>query len=304
MPNLNYVVSCDTTTPANFYTEKNVEYKGSSSFTATQDRSYSAWFRIKDSVFVRTNFIVNSFNMYTRVLDITFVKKPLFFVGDQIEITRTSTSEFMLFGTIIEIINQHNLKIELPQYVLGFVQTSYPQWISYTDLQVQKNSSKIFLSSIDTSNKGLQIELFGQRHFRITTNTNEQYFSIPNNLASLQKNVWYGLFVNFSNIYKQLTLNVWKIQWDSATNLPATTELTLVFNRTVTMISEDRSSAVSFYLKPSAMDLTNVRLFDRVAETDKQVIVLNQNIVKDAHLAIIIDNALPQSKLPYIGYTR
>ena len=52
------------------------------------------------------------------------------------------------------------------------------------------------------------------------------------------------------------------------------------------------------------MDLTNVRLFNKVAETDKQPIILNQNIVKDAQLALIIDNALPQSKMPYIGYTR
>jgi hypothetical protein len=104
-------------------------------------------------------------------------------------------------------------------------------------------------------------------------------------------------------MFKQLTLNVWKMQWDSSTNLPSTTELTLVYNKTTPMIREDRTSEVSFTLNPSFMDLTNVRLFNKVAETDKQTIVLNQNIVKDAQLAIIIDNALPASKLPYIGYT-
>jgi hypothetical protein len=130
------------------------------------------------------------------------------------------------------------------------------------------------------------------------------FFSVPNNLPALTKDKWYGLFVNFSNVFKQLTLNVWRIQWDSATNLPATTDLVIVLNKTVPMTQGDRSSSISYFLKPSSMDLTNIRLFNKVAETDKQPLVLNQNIVKDAQLAIIIDNALPQSKNPYIGYTR
>ena len=135
-------------------------------------------------------------------------------------------------------------------------------------------------------------------------NSDEYYFSIPNNVPALSKNQWYGMFVNMSNVFKQLTFNIWRIQWNSATNLPATTDLSLVLNRTIAINREDRSSTISFFLRPSAMDLTNIRFFNKVAETDKQALILNQNIVKDADLAIIIDNALPQSKLPYIGYTR
>jgi hypothetical protein len=78
----------------------------------------------------------------------------------------------------------------------------------------------------------------------------------------------------------------------------------MVYNKTVPMLKGDYSSDDNYYLTPSSMDLTNVRLFNKTAETDKQSLILNQNIVKDAQLAIIIDNALPQSKLPYVGYTR
>jgi hypothetical protein len=184
------------------------------------------------------------------------------------------------------------------------VKTSFSTWTSYADLQAQKNPPKLFISSLDSANKGVEIELFGERHFRITLNTDVYFFSVPNNLPALTKDKWYGLFVNFSNVFKQLTLNVWRIQWDSATNLPATTDLVIVLNKTVSMTQGDRSSSISYFLKPSSMDLTNIRLFNKVAETDKQPLVLNQNIVKDAQLAIIIDNALPQSKNPYIGYTR
>jgi hypothetical protein len=201
------------------------------------------------------------------------------------------------------VLSSQIVVVEIPQYVLDFVQFSFSSWQNYIDLQIQKSVPRVFLDSLD-NNKGIKIELYGQRHFKVLSNSDEFYFSLPNSIPSLSKNKWYAIFVNFSNIFKQLTLNIWKIQWDSVTNLPATTDLVLVLNKTVSINKEDRSSGIDYYLRPSSMDLTNIRLFNRVAETDKQTIILNQNIVKDAHIALIIDNALPQSKMPYIGYTR
>jgi hypothetical protein len=297
------ITTCDTTNLASYYTEKIVQYKGSTSFPDTQDRAFSAWFRIKDSSFSKIKIDSSNFDMYSREFEVILNRNTLVFVGDTVEITRSSSSDFMLFGTVLEVISQNSVKIEIPQYVLDFVQSSYSSWQNYTDLQLQKSLPRVFLDS-QHNDKGLKIELYGQRHFKVMMNTDEHYFSMPNNSPALNKGQWYGLFVNMSNLFKQLTFNIWRIQWDSVTNIPATTDLSLVLNRTVPMKKEDRSSQISFFLRPSAMDLTNVRLFNKVAETDKQALILNQNIVKDADLAIIIDNALPQSKLPYIGYTR
>ena len=151
--------------------------------------------------------------------------------------------------------------------------------------------------------KGLKIELYENRHFKLTMNGSYQYFSMPNDKSALQNKQWHGLFINFGNTFKQLTINVWKMQWDSVSKLPATTDLRLLYNKTVPLSREDRSSDVHYFIEPSFMDLTNIRLYNKVAETDKQVMLLNQNIVKDAHLGIIIDNALPQQKMPYIGNT-
>ena len=299
------IASCDITTYAEFYNRKPVQYKATADFPAGQDRSFSAWFRVKDNVkFPKVLTSSIDLDIYTRELTVTLSKNALLFVGDNIELTRTSTSQFMIFGTVTEILSQNSFKIEIPQYMIDFVKTSYSSWTSYADLQVQKNPPKLFISSLDSTNKGVKIELFGERHFRVTLNTDVHFFSIPNNLPALAKDKWYGLFVNFSNVFKQLTLNVWRIQWDSATNLPATTDLVIVLNKTVSMTQVDRSSSINYFLKPSSMDLTNIRLFNKVAETDKQPLVLSQNIVKDAQLAIIIDNALPQSRNPYIGFTR
>jgi hypothetical protein len=294
------IVSCDTT-PVNQFKGRIVQYKGSTCFTQNEDKSYSAWYRMTDNPQAKLRTTV-SFDMYTREVTVTLSRDAVYFVGDTVDFTRVSASEFYMFGVVTEVLSKNSLRIEIPQYILDFVQGTFGTWPTYTDIQVQRSLPRVFLDSL-YNDKGLKIESFGYRHFRITMNSVITYFSIANNQPGLEKNKWYGLFINFSNMFKQLTLNVWKMQWDSSTNLPSTTELTLVYNKTTPMIREDRTSEVSFTLNPSFMDLTNVRLFNKVAETDKQTIVLNQNIVKDAQLAIIIDNALPASKLPYIGYT-
>jgi hypothetical protein len=54
----------------------------------------------------------------------------------------------------------------------------------------------------------------------------------------------------------------------------------------------------SYKIITSPLYISNIRLFKQMIDIDKQSIVLNQNIVRDAQLAHIIDNAQPLLKLP------
>jgi len=297
------IASCDTAGYAGSFKPKNVKYKATNTFTSAEDRSFSAWFKLKDNASPKLGVSSFSFDIYTNEISITTGRNTTMFVGDQVLINRSAASDFYLYGEVTSVSSQNNFTVKFNQNIVNFVQSNFSTWTSYTDLQVQKTPSRVFIDSIQ-NDKGVRVELFGNRHFVVTLNTESNYFSIPSNTVGLENLKWYGIFVNFSNSFKQLTLNVWRIQWDPATSMPATTELRIVYNRTIPMTRGDYSSGVNFFLTPSSMDLTNVRVFNKVAETDKQVIILNQNIVKDAQLAIIIDNALPQSKLPYVGYTR
>jgi hypothetical protein len=298
------IVSCDVTGYASSYIPKVVKYKAPGTFTSTTDRSFSAWFRNRDASTSKIKIDGSvSFDQYSNEIVIALDKKFLFFVGDSVIVSRTSSSDFYIYGEIISVIDENNIVVKADQNIINYVSSSFPSWTSYTDLQVQKSLPRVFLDSIKDE-KGIRIEMRGNRHFIITLNGTQTYFSIPSNTAGLENLKWYAVFVNFSNTFKQLTLNIWRTQWDPSTNLPATTDMKMVYNKTVPMLKGDYSSDDNYYLTPSSMDLTNVRLFNKTAETDKQSLILNQNIVKDAQLAIIIDNALPQSKLPYVGYTR
>lgn len=285
------------------YRNRVVEYKAISDFPKNEDRSYSAWFRLNQNTSQIFNITSFSFDMYTKQININLDRPASFLVGDMVSIKRSITSSFLLFGTIVTILNSKNIIIEVDQEIIDFVKVSFPTWENYTDLKIQKTYSNVLLNGW-LNNKGIKIEIFENRHVKIYSNSTYQYFSLPNSHVGLEYDMWYGIFINFSNIFKQLTVNIWKIQWNSSTNLPATTDLLIIMNKTVPMSQVDRSSCINYYLEPCNMDLTNIRLFNKVVETDKQVLILNQNIVKDAQWSIIIDNALPQSRLPYIGYTR
>ena len=296
------IVSCDTN-PAEYYKEKVVQYKATNTFPSTEDRAFSSWFKLTDNTLSKLNVSSFSLDIYSREITINFARPFLFFVGDTVSLRKTAASDFLVFGEISSVVSSTSVIVKVDQEILDYAKSNYSSWELFTDLQIQKTYPRVFLNSL-LNGKGLKIELYENRHFKITMNGDYNYFSFPGNVQGLQQNKWYGLFINFSNNFKQLTVNVWRIQWDSTTNLPATTELKLCYNKTVSMTPKDVSSGVNYFLEPSFMNLTNIRLFNRVAETDKQTFILNQNIVQDAQWGIIIDNALPQSRLPYVGYTR
>lgn len=296
-----YEVSCDSPV-VNSYRTKIVEYHATNNFPSTEDRAFACWFNLKDNTNAKLRLTSLDFDMYTREITIEILRPYEYLVGDMVTLSKP-TGNFYVFGEVSQVLSPTSIRIVVDQEILDYVKANFNVWEQYTDLIAQKSFSRVFLNSLHNG-KGIKIELYENRHIKLTMNGNYQYFSIPNDKYPLENRRWHALFINFGNTFKQLTVNIWKMQWDTVSKLPATTDLRLLYNKTVPLAREDRSSDLQYFLEPSFMDLTNIRLYNKVAETDKQIMLLNQNIVKDAHLAIIIDNALPQSKMPYLGYTR
>jgi hypothetical protein len=121
---------------------------------------------------------------------------------------------------------------------------------------------------------------------------------------------WYGVVVNVSNKYKQMGINIWKMSYDPTNPQEQQTDLVSVHEDyralTETYTFEAQPNVETNLQNPlygtdnnayqiftSPVLLSNVRLFKSMIDIDKQSIVLNQNIVRDAQLAHIIDNAKP-----------
>jgi len=132
---------------------------------------------------------------------------------------------------------------------------------------------------------------------------------------------WYGFVFNFSNIFRQYSINVWKLTYDPDNPATQTSDLSLlhsldgVTNQTYAfdippVIEENYDSPFygtnnySYKTKSCPLWATNYRFFKQMVEEEKQSTILNQNIIDDAHLAIIIDNAKPILKLPKVARNR
>lgn len=132
---------------------------------------------------------------------------------------------------------------------------------------------------------------------------------------------WYGVVVNFSNVYKQIAANIWALKYDPTNPADQTSSLRkvheevrlftqpIVFNAPAN-IDNDTSSPFygtdnnSYKIYTGPLFLSNIRLFKKMIDIDTQSTVLNQNIVRDSQLAHIIDNAKPLLNMPKFARNR
>jgi hypothetical protein len=132
---------------------------------------------------------------------------------------------------------------------------------------------------------------------------------------------WYGVVVNVSNIYKQIAANVWGLTYDpvnpneQSSKLKKLHEEVRMFNDPVLFsapsnINTDKASPFygtennAYKIFTGPIYLSNIRLFKNMIDVDTQSTVLNQNIVRDAQLAHIIDNAKPLLNIPKFARNR
>lgn len=132
---------------------------------------------------------------------------------------------------------------------------------------------------------------------------------------------WYGFVFNFSNIFKQYGIRIWRLTYDPDNPASQTSDLSMVhgvdgvtsqvYTYNITPeIETDYDSPYygtnnkAYKVKSSPILVTNFRMFTHMIEEGKQSTILNQNIVDDAQLAIIIDNAKPILKLPKVARNR
>lgn len=145
----------------------------------------------------------------------------------------------------------------------------------------------------NTSGIGLDIDLAfyatqGQSQVKVTLNATTTSFQLTG--VTLAKDEWYAIVVNVSNQFAQAGVDMWVTQ-------PNTNDLKRIYHKTQTITPTAYDAAAPWKLVASPILMTNIRLFDRMLEEEKQSLVLGQLIVKDSDKALIIDNAKPLLRL-------
>jgi hypothetical protein len=128
---------------------------------------------------------------------------------------------------------------------------------------------------------------------------NGQILEFNQNFPQLNREEWYSIVVNQLNEFKQASIHIWKMKW-SATSPTSqkTTDLQLVFTQNLPLVVEDvHPTSTNFSLLGGTYGITNVRVWKETIEEEKQPLILNQYVVRDSHLAIITDNAIPPLRM-------
>jgi hypothetical protein len=132
---------------------------------------------------------------------------------------------------------------------------------------------------------------------------------------------WFGFVFNFSNVFRQYSIKVWKLTYDPENPTTQTSDLSLVHSldgvttqaytfNIPPVIEENYDSPFygtnnyAYKTRSCPLWATNFRFFKYMVEEEKQSTILNQNIIDDAQLGIIIDNAKPVLKLPKVARNR
>lgn len=289
-----FVDSGNTYTPA-------IEYNRKPDISIDNDMSFTCWFREKTQKVQFKNVLsvtpYGSGGMY----NIRFkVQAPRLKVGSWMKLSSPELVNFSLHGEIFDIIPDKNeIRVRFEEGLLNTVTAMHPNWEITNSLTGRESFRRVFLQSYD-SNKfnGIMVDSFDSNYFRIFLNNQIHYLFMD---SPLTKDKWYGMVLNISNTNCQLGLHL----WDLAPSEERTTILRKVFTSITNGIQPQvYKQEIPYSIYSSALDITNVRIMSCIIEEEKQSVFLNQNIVKDADRAIVIDNAEPLSRLPRIASGR
>ena len=146
----------------------------------------------------------------------------------------------------------------------------------------------------------------GNKGIKLTVNktvikayVNDQVLQYPFT-TPVENGNWYGLVYNLNNSFSNTGAYVYKLnpQSNTLTSMPVSDSLQEVMDVTAEIPSAmGWNTKKQWSLMPGKLALTNFRLFKKTIGKDQHTNVLQQYVVRDNHLAHIIDNAVPSIQL-------
>jgi len=145
-------------------------------------------------------------------------------------------------------------------------------------------------------NEGLEIST-NQTEIKIKVNSDVQSYNFD---SPLENGTWYGLVFNLNNKYGSMTTDLYRLDpmnnWQTANSTQET--ITNVFSQTHDYsLPYNWNTTKQWSLMPGKLEMTNIRLFSKTIESEQHINILQQYVVRDNHLAKIIDNAVPSIQL-------
>lgn len=259
--------------------QTSIVYRNKKGLATEESISLTFWLKLQfKGTYYATHDILNMFNLGGK-LSIEVDDVSTYFINDIIEITSVEYNGVYFITGINELNNRLILSVDYD----GNNLTSTPTIIKIENITLINKDS-------------LQVSFIEDKILILLSNVMYTF-----NIVSDEN--WNGYVINISNKFRQLSVFKWSISSTIGNiTVNTSTKLMLSFVDTISLTSDVLlSSSDEWIIQSGNCYFTNFRLFRYNIEEEQQSLVLNQYIVKDTHLAEIVDNAIPELRLTKVN---
>ena len=271
--------------------ERGIVYRYNTGISESDNRSFTYWFKPAFLKPVYSNVNITSISDNNGLAEIV-VSATGYSVGDFIVVE--GTQDYNGLSEIVEI--------------SGSSYTIDRDYISSTinvGARLHKEEKCNFIKYELNSTVYFSVS-YTKNYYVVEIDSMKYVFNLTTNSAELTNNQWYAVVINFSNVFQQVSLFLWKSQRILGSSDPVrNVELDNIYTstyQTSTKVSIPNSGDWGIY--GCNMSFTNFRIFTQPIEIEEQSLVLSQYVVKNTDLADLVDNATPQLRLSKVSNTR
>lgn len=266
-----------------------IKYHAINNISEKDDFVYTSWFNIP--LINEKKRKINSIQVIDdNKIKVSYSRNNNFLLKELDSVNIINSDESLnIVGRIFDV-NYSESIIELYKPILDF---NNQDWINYNDLYLKESFEANLLKSNNGIN-GIDIDILDKKYLKLKLNDKRIIF----NDLNLQYDTWYAIVITISNKFKQLSYHLYTTKDKSY----KTTALKLLNKRNINNIERvSYASNMNYSLLITPIMLTNIRILKNIIDEESHNKFLNLYIIKDASNAIIIDNAKPVMKLPYIS---
>jgi len=277
-----------------------VKYRYNSGWSATDNRAFTFWFRPTYKKPIGKNVLITQVSNNSGNPMITTAGLPLgsdaILAGDWIAIRGTTSYNGIQLVKSADVAT-NTITLDTP-YIDSII-TNTPK--------LNKEVSNTFIQyDTDTATPTSYVQLtYTANWFIIKFNDTYYKYDISKSSISFLKGEWYAAVINLNNLAKQLSLFLYNTpELTGAINPDKTADLKSIYINTQTVPAISIDNDYTWKLLGCETDLTNIRIWSEPIEEELQELILSQYVVKDSHLALLLDNASPELLLPTVSNPR
>jgi hypothetical protein len=277
-----------------------VKYRYTGGWTATDNRAFTFWFRPQYLKPIGKNVLITTITNNSGNPMITTPGLPLgteeIKAGDWIVIRGTTSYNGIQPVKSVDATTK-TVTLDIP-YIDSTISNT---------AKLNKEVSNTFISyDTDDARNFTYVQLtYTANWFIIKLNNTYYKYDLSKSSIVLTKGKWYAATINLNNLAKQLSLFLYNtVELAGAINPDRTADLTNIYVNTQTIPTISIPEGYAWKLLGCQTDLTNIRIWSQPIEEDLQELILSQYVVKDSHLALLLDNASPELLLPTVTNPR